>query len=839
MSYARSYRGALLLGVLAAVVHAVGAAGYTYLVGPLLKTLLAGPNDTVGLIPLSRLPLVLITVAAVKGLAGLAYASLMSSVGQRTVEALRQDVYAHLLRQPPRFFAERHTGELFSRLLNDVGQVEFSVSLAFGSYVKDSLQILALLVVCAALDLRLFVLAFVVMPLAVLPIGQFARRAKRAAQGTQTAMGELTALMAEQLHNLPVVQAFRSQPRALARYDFQEQTYLTGMRRSLQVRGAFTPALELLGMIGLALALSFGARQVALEPLLAEKILSFFAAVLLIYPALRSLSTTLTQSVQGRSAAERLFELRDAPLPPERTHRAGPLHEGVVFDNVWVHYPDGRTGLQGASFELRAGQQVALVGPSGAGKSTAVALLLGLVEPSRGRVVWDGLSLDEVQRASLRAQIGWVPQEPTLFSGTVRGNLLLAKPEASESELWEALRLSYAETFVRALPLGLDQPVGERGSQLSGGQRQRLAVARAFLRAPSLLLLDEPTRALDPLSEREVTAGLDALRHGRTALIVAHRLGTVEQADWVVVLDQGRVAEQGTHAGLSTREGRYRRMLQAAEREAPGPPVERIPEARVNSCVVETQPSLVYLPRSPLLALGQWLFQFRSFTPVPVLLALAYLFARSRGIPGPGGAGLDEVLNLVGLGVAFLGQALRFYTLGQVPEGTSGQGSALEAVTLNRRGPYAYVRNPLYLGNLGICLGLLLIANCGWAYLLGLAFFFGEYFFIIRAEESFLRGRFGAEFDAFVQEVPRWIPRLTPAVSGALRTGFDVRRALKKEHNPFAAWALGAIGLLFWEGAARGTLGTTGRWALAVATGAVVALFAAVKSYKRGLWGQA
>lgn len=236
----------------------------------------------------------------------------------------------------------------------------------------------------------------------------------------------------------------------------------------------------------------------------------------------------------------------------------------------------------------------------------------------------------------------------------------------------------------------------------------------------------------------------------------------------------------------------------------------------------------------PTVGLGKALFRFRSFTPVPVLAVLAYRLWMTRGAPGPGGPAMDLALNALGVTVALLGQALRFYTLGQVPEGTSGQGSVLEAETLNTRGPYAHVRNPLYLGNLGICLGLLLIAHDLWVYLGGLAFFFGEYFFIIRAEEAFLRERFGEKFDAFVAAVPRWIPRLTPAFPGALRAGFDVRRALKKEHNPFAAWASGALLLIGWELGARQSLGP-GVLALLVSLEAMVLVcFAVIKAYKRG-----
>jgi subfamily B ATP-binding cassette protein MsbA len=526
---------------------------------------------------LASLPAMLVGVAVLKGLSGLAYAALMLNVGQRVLEALRQDLYGHLLQLPPRFFATRHSGELLSRLLNDVSQVEFGVSQAFGSYVKDSLQLVALLVFCAWLDPRLFLLSLVVIPLAVLPVSQFARRVRGAARGTQASLGKLTAFVAEHLHNLPIVQAFRAEPAARRGYAALEREYLGGMRSSLALRGAFTPALELLALGGLAIAVAAGSRQVALEPALGPKLLSFLSAALLMYPPLRSLSGTLATSVQGAAAAERLFEVRDAPLPPPRPRRAGPLQEGLRFEGVWAHFPDGRAGLQGLSCTVRAGQRVALVGASGAGKSSALALLLGLLEPSRGQVFWDGVSLQELDLASVRAQLGWVPQEPALLAGSVRENLLLARPDADDTAVWEALRLAHADGFVRSFPHGLEEPVGEKGAQLSGGQRQRLAIARAFLRAPSLLLLDEPTRALDALSEREVQSGLAQLQHGRTALLVTHQLAAVERADLILVLGEGVLLEEGTHASLMTRGGAYSRLVLAGQLVA-SPPGERTTE---------------------------------------------------------------------------------------------------------------------------------------------------------------------------------------------------------------------------------------------------------------------
>jgi hypothetical protein len=245
------------------------------------------------------------------------------------------------------------------------------------------------------------------------------------------------------------------------------------------------------------------------------------------------------------------------------------------------------------------------------------------------------------------------------------------------------------------------------------------------------------------------------------------------------------------------------------------------------------------LASSTHIGLGQTLFRYRSFTPVPVIAVLGYLLFRTRGEPGPGGPGLDAALNLAGLLSAVLGQGLRFWTLGQVPEGTSGQGSVLEAVVLNTRGPYAYVRNPLYVGNLLICLGLMAVAHQPWVYLIALAFFLGEYFFIIRAEEDFLRSRFGAAYEEFLTRVPRWVPRLTPAYEGALRHGFDVKRALKKEHNPFAAWALGMLALWGWELYARGALQPATRLLLLSLAAAVLLAFGIIKAYKRNWWRKA
>ncbi|HYO70861.1 MAG TPA: ABC transporter ATP-binding protein [Archangium sp.] len=567
LGYLRPYRRLLVCGVGASLAAAAATSGYAWLVGPLLHAVLTGTPVVLGgfTLPgkqlLGVLPLLVVAMATVKATAGFLQGGWMQRLGQRVIADLRAFLYARLLAQPPAFFERQHSGELLTRFTTDVPLVEFSVTQALSSYVRDGLQILALLATCLLIDAKLFLITFVVMPLTVLPVRSFARSLKKVANRSQTSLGALTALTAEQLQALPVVQAYGGAPRALEAFEAESERYLGQMRRSLFLRGAYSPTVEVMGIVGVALAVAWGARAISADPSLSGRLLSFLAAVLLLYQPVKSLSGTLSQVLIGMVAAERLFAVADAPVPPDEGAEAGPLTQGLTLEGVRATYPDGREALRGVDFTVPAGARVALVGASGAGKTTLFSVLLGFMPPSGGTVGWDGTPLSRLKPSSVRAQMAWVPQEPVLFSGSVRHNLLLGRPEATDAEVWEALRLAHAEDFVGALPGGLDEPVGERGARLSGGQRQRLALARAFLRRPSVLLLDEPTSALDAQSEAAVGAGLAALMKGRTVLVIAHRLSTVRDADLIVVLDAGRVVEAGTHAELSARGGRYARLL--------------------------------------------------------------------------------------------------------------------------------------------------------------------------------------------------------------------------------------------------------------------------------------
>jgi subfamily B ATP-binding cassette protein MsbA len=564
----RPHRVRVGLAVVAACISAAAAATYAWLVGPLLKGVLLGGAVQLGPVELQTsvwrwvLPAAVMAAALVKATAQFLQTGWMQSVGQRVLAAFRAEVFAHLVWVPARTLEDRSSGDIVARLTADVAQLEFAVTQGLTSYVREGLQLVALLALCAVLDWRLFLLSFLVLPVTLVPVLRFARAVKRAARSTQGSLGRLTALVGEQLHGLPILQAYGAEGRARARFDAEQTLYLREMDRSLLLRGAASPTVEVLGVTGLALALAVGARAVAREPALAAHLLSYVGAVMLMYGPLKSLSGTFAQVLQGLGAAERLLELEALPKERNEGRPVRPLARGIRFEGLCMRYgEDRRRALSGLTLEVPAGKTVALVGASGAGKSTTFAALLGFLTPESGQILWDGEDIRTLQTSSLRAQVAWVSQEPVLFSGSVRDAVLLGRPEATDAEVWETLRLAHADGFVRSFPNGLAEEVGERGARLSGGQRQRLAIARAFLREPSLLLLDEPTSALDAASEAEVREGLTALMAGRTTLVIAHRLSTVRHADVLYVLEAGRVVEQGTHTTLVAKGGVYARLL--------------------------------------------------------------------------------------------------------------------------------------------------------------------------------------------------------------------------------------------------------------------------------------
>jgi subfamily B ATP-binding cassette protein MsbA len=558
--YLNPYRWRLAAAFVCALLVAGLSAAYAWLVRPVLDGLFISREERLLVI----LPLAILAVAVLKGLFNYGQNYLMNYVGNQVIGDIREQLFTKLIRLPIRFHDTNTSGRLVSRVINDVSLMANAIAGVLKDLFQQGLTFLAMIGVIVYQNWKLAMISIVVVPLAVTTMVRMGQRLRNLATRGQERMGDMASTLQEALAGIRMVKSFGREEEEAKRFRRSNDAFIHTTMKAIQVSSIGSSHMEVIGVLGVAGIIWYGGYLVIHDEMTPGAFFSFLAAMFMAYAPIRRLSGANNTVQQALAAAERVFEVLD--LQTEQEANSGrtdipPIRRSIEFRHVSFQY-DGHTmaALNHVDLTIQAGEVLAFVGSSGSGKTTLVSLLPRYYEPTEGQILIDGIDLRDCTLRSVRAQIGIVSQEVVLFDDTIRNNIGYGRPDASAAEVEGAARLAFAHDFIEKLPQRYDTVIGERGLKLSGGERQRIAIARAILRDPPILILDEATSALDTQSERIVQLALANLMKNRTTLVVAHRLSTIQNADRIVVLDRGAVVEIGSHEELLRKGGQYKKL---------------------------------------------------------------------------------------------------------------------------------------------------------------------------------------------------------------------------------------------------------------------------------------